>query len=110
MKQIEISCDSFGLNSNPFLLGATIEYHLSQSLRKYETENVNYSGETGSMLQKTFYVDNCVAGVPNAVVVKRSIQESSVRMEQGCFDLRVWKFTDSFKEVEESSILNFFSD
>ncbi|KAF2879705.1 hypothetical protein ILUMI_26468 [Ignelater luminosus] len=94
----------FGVNCSPFLLGATIEYHLSQGLKQCETEDVDCSVETISQLQKSFYVDNCVTSVPSEVVLKRFIRESNAIMNQGCFDLRGWEFTDISKKNGESSV------
>ncbi|KAF2900797.1 hypothetical protein ILUMI_05397 [Ignelater luminosus] len=94
----------FGVNCSPFLLGATIEYHLSQGLKRCETEDVDCSVETISQLQKSFYVDNCVTSVPSEVVLKRFIRESNAIMNQGCFDLRGWEFTDISKKNGESSV------
>ncbi|XP_011858839.1 PREDICTED: uncharacterized protein LOC105556364 [Vollenhovia emeryi] len=50
----------FGVSSSPFLLGATIEYHLEKTLQQVETEKEK---EVIRQLKKSFYVDNCVTSV-----------------------------------------------
>lgn len=83
----------FGVNSSPFLLGATIEYHISQAINKCKKNDKAYSIETLSRLADSFYVDNCVASVPNTNTLENFIRESSAVMAEGLFDLRGWEYS-----------------
>ncbi|KAJ8968554.1 hypothetical protein NQ317_001752 [Molorchus minor] len=65
----------FGVNCSPFLLGATIDYHLKKCL------------------EKNFYVDNCVTSVPDEEAVNTFISESVAAMAEGQFELRGWEFS-----------------
>lgn len=72
----------FGVNSSPFLLGATLNYHLS---------NVpDYLQETASKLKKAMYVDNCVTSCDSEEEVINFIKQSKEIMSSACFDLRGW--------------------
>lgn len=86
----------FGLNSSPFLLGATLEYHLEQSLKRCDTqaaEHLVYSRDTLQKLKRSFYVDNCVTSLPDEESVTKFIKESTAVMAEGKFDLRGWERT-----------------
>ncbi|CAG9827611.1 unnamed protein product [Diabrotica balteata] len=50
----------FGISSSPFLLAATLDYHLSQMLEKCSSALLNVSEDTITNLSNSFYVDNCV--------------------------------------------------
>ncbi|KAJ8915483.1 hypothetical protein NQ315_003246, partial [Exocentrus adspersus] len=74
-----------------FLLGATIEHHLTQYQKNLECSSyIKYTTETVSNLSKTFYVDNCVTSVDSEENLKSFIQESIQIMEEAKFDLRGW--------------------
>lgn len=85
----------FGVNSSPFLLGATVQYHLSECLKKKESdpEHVLYSSNTVTKLSRSFYVDNCVTSLTCEEELDTFIRESVVIMSKGKFDLRGWEFT-----------------
>lgn len=87
----------FGINSSPFLLGATLEYHLNRRLQKTDT---SCSEQTIQRLLKGFYVDNCVTSVENEEILKNFIQESSLIMAEGAFDLRGWEYTNQVRSKE----------
>lgn len=57
----------FGVNSSPFLLGATIKYHLEEAKK---------TSELISKLAQSFYVDNCITSVKDQQLswIYRSIQ------------------------------------
>lgn len=80
----------FGVSSSPFLLAATIDYHLTESLKTCLVENHRYTADTILRLQKSFYVDNCVTSLSDDVSLKRFIEEASAVMADGKFDLRGW--------------------
>ncbi|KAJ8916389.1 hypothetical protein NQ315_014599 [Exocentrus adspersus] len=65
----------FGLNCSPFLLGATIEHHLSKKSEECELDISPYSRNTVVKLSKSFYVDNCVTSVANNEVLEQFVRE-----------------------------------
>ncbi|KAJ8977402.1 hypothetical protein NQ317_003183 [Molorchus minor] len=79
----------FGVTSSPFLLGATIQHHLSEKLKLCTP----YSQETILRLSKSFYVDNCVTSVSTEDILEQFILESSMLMAEAKFDLRGWEST-----------------
>ncbi|XP_023310053.1 uncharacterized protein LOC108904648 [Anoplophora glabripennis] len=81
----------FGINSSPFLLGATIEYHLSKMLK--ESDSKPFSKDTIMKLSDGFYVDNCVTSVANDKELRTFVEEASIVMAEGKFDLRGWVHT-----------------
>ncbi|KAJ8962702.1 hypothetical protein NQ318_001099 [Aromia moschata] len=81
----------FGLNSSPFLLGATLEYHLAQCLKKCNEAEATYGRDTVERLSHSFYVDNCVTSLPNEDFVTRFITEAVDIMAEGHFELRGWE-------------------
>nr|XP_022908644.1 uncharacterized protein LOC111419983 [Onthophagus taurus] len=83
----------FGVSSSPFLLGATLEHHISKSLDRCDSGNVPYSRDTVSRLSRSFYVDNCIASVQTEQILRCFIEESSMIMEEARFDLRGWEFS-----------------
>lgn len=95
----------FGVTSSPFLLGATIEYHLS----KYQHPNSAYSSETISkMTNKAFYVDNLVTSLPETSSLTQFIEEAASIMAEGKFELRGWEYTrtsDIIKTADQLSVL-----
>ncbi|XP_071052941.1 uncharacterized protein [Onthophagus taurus] len=79
----------FGVNSSPFLLGATLEQHIE----KYcggEEENI-YSESTVNRLRKAFYVDNCVTSVPDEQTKDLFVREATALMAEGRFELTGWE-------------------
>ena len=92
----------FGINSSPFLLGATIEYHLQRAL---EYANSPKDVEHIDKLRKSFYVDNCITSVESEEE-RASFQTKSVKiMQQGGFDLRGWESSHTRNDRETSPIL-----
>jgi hypothetical protein len=55
---------AFGVTSNPFLLGAVIDFHLKKYSEGSE-ETTEYTRGTNEKLRKSFYVDNCITSVEN---------------------------------------------
>ncbi|UYV64217.1 hypothetical protein LAZ67_2007061 [Cordylochernes scorpioides] len=70
----------FGLTSSPFLLAATIKYHLS--LPQFQ------DNRCAELLARSFYVDNCILSLSSTHDVKKFIKESSDIMMQAKFELR----------------------
>lgn len=98
----------FGLNSSPFLLGATLDHHLSQCLNlccsTKSSSNLLYTRETVEKLKRSFYVDNCMVSLSTEAGVEKFIRESTIVMKQGLFDLRGWERTGGmdFGDFEET--------
>ncbi|GFW87490.1 uncharacterized protein TNCV_1301351 [Trichonephila clavipes] len=84
----------FGITSSPFLLGATLEYHLKQ-----------VSGQlTAQKLLEPFYVDNCLTSVDNAEDIERFMLESKEILSLAKFNLRGWVHT-GVSEAEKGTLL-----
>lgn len=80
----------FGIRSSPFLLGATIEHHISQGFRHC---NEDFSKQTLDRLSKSFYVDNCITSVPDEEAMITFRREATLFLDKALFDLRGWEFS-----------------
>ncbi|UYV79909.1 hypothetical protein LAZ67_18001024 [Cordylochernes scorpioides] len=88
----------FGLTSSPFLLAATIKYHLS--LLQFQ------DNRCAELLARSFYVDNCILSLSSTHDVKKFIKESSDIMMQAKFELRDWMWNEpGITEQDPTSIL-----
>ncbi|KAL7304673.1 hypothetical protein TKK_0002917 [Trichogramma kaykai] len=97
----------FGVNSSPFLLGATIKLHLDNALKNFTS---NEEEEIIKKLKKSFYVDNCVASVqPPEEESKFRSTATEVMLHAG-FDLRGWERTYDDAEKSKISILGLIWD
>lgn len=94
----------FGVNCSPFLLGATIDFHLSQCLKNCSVAGSQYSRATIEKLAKSFYVDNCVTSVPNYDYRDKFIRESVNAMAEAKFELRGWEFSGNSSAKEEYKV------
>lgn len=92
----------FGVNCSPFLLGATIDYHLSKCLENCSLPGCEYSRETIEKLALSFYVDNCVASVPNHETLNKFVRESVQAMAEAQLELRGWEFSRNSSSQESS--------
>ncbi|XP_071577027.1 uncharacterized protein [Temnothorax nylanderi] len=95
----------FGVSSSPFLLGATIEYHLKKALHQAKTEKEK---EIIRHLMKSFYVDNCVTSVDSKSEATEFEVVARRVMDEGKFDLRGWEYTG--EEDKSTSILGLLWD
>ena len=89
----------FGLNASPFLLNATLRYHIS----KYKDEDPEFIQK----LLESFYVDDLVAGERNSTDAFHLYETSKQRMAAGGFRLRKWltndkALRDRIKQSEEN--------
>lgn len=75
----------FGISSSPFLLGATLEFHLKNVPDHYKA--------TAQTLLKSFYVDNLVCSVNSKEELNKLIVESQAILREGKFELRGWEHT-----------------
>lgn len=75
----------FGLSCSPYLLGATIEYHLLNA--------PEYLKETAKKLIDSFYVDNCVTSVDNKDELDKFVTEAKLLLGSAKFDLRGWEYS-----------------
>ncbi|GFS41005.1 uncharacterized protein TNIN_120311 [Trichonephila inaurata madagascariensis] len=73
----------FGISSSPFLLGATIEFHLNNAPPHLQ--------ETSFKLKNSFYVDNCILSVNSVEECSKFISESQGLMSTAEFNLRGWE-------------------
>lgn len=93
----------FGISSSPFLLGASLEYHLTRMLQNSDLASQPFSKETVLQLLNSFYVDNCVSSVSDEKALRKFIEESSILMAQGKFDLRGWEYTNQEDNQEATT-------
>ncbi|GBM21322.1 hypothetical protein AVEN_149897-1 [Araneus ventricosus] len=69
----------FGITSSPFLLEATLEFHLNNAPPDYK--------ETAQKLLKSFYVDNFLHNVDNEEELMKFIHESQGILSPAKFNL-----------------------
>ncbi|GFV31472.1 uncharacterized protein TNCV_3462781 [Trichonephila clavipes] len=86
----------FGITSSPFLLGATLEYHLKQVSGHLQL--------TAQKLLESFYVDNCLTSIDNAEDIERFMLESKEILSLAKFNLRGWVHT-GVSEAEKGTLL-----
>ncbi|GFW83666.1 DUF5641 domain-containing protein [Trichonephila clavipes] len=86
----------FGITSSPFLLGATLEYHLKKVSGHLQL--------TAQKLLESFYVDNCLTSVDNAEDIERFMLESKEILSLAKFNLRGWVHT-RVSEAEKGTLL-----
>ena len=77
----------FGVCSSPFLLNATLRYHLSQFVEE--------DPEFVSKLKDDFFVDDLVTGEYNTDSAYVLYEKARRRLASGGFNLRKWKTNDS---------------
>ena len=70
----------FGLTSNPFLLKATLDHHVT----KYQEEDPEYVNK----FKRSIYVDNLVTGAGSIEEAYQFYNKSKIRLRDGGFTLR----------------------
>ncbi|XP_042911003.1 uncharacterized protein [Parasteatoda tepidariorum] len=90
----------FGVSSSPFLLNATINYHLG--LQKFQTESLK---NTIDNLREGFYVDNLVTSVNNVDELEHLKSQAIQIMKEGGFELRCWASNNSREGQETEMVL-----
>ncbi|GBM03008.1 hypothetical protein AVEN_14522-1 [Araneus ventricosus] len=86
----------FGINASPFLLGATILYHL---------DNVpEHLQEVAKRLKTSIYVDNCVTSLDTIEEVESFIEQSKEIMLSAKFDLRGWKYNEAKSTFHQDAV------
>ncbi|XP_055933000.1 uncharacterized protein LOC129963021 [Argiope bruennichi] len=90
----------FGVSSSPFLLNATISYHLERE--KFQTESLR---KTIGHLKEGFYVDNLVTSVNDATELEQLKSQSIEIMKEGAFELRCWASNDSKEDQDKQRVL-----
>ena len=76
----------FGFNASPFLLNATLRYHIS----KYKDEDPEFARK----MLEGFHVDDLVTGEKNSSAAFHLYETSKQRMAAGGFRLRKWMTND----------------
>ena len=69
----------FGVSSSPFLVGATIHYHLEQ-----------VATPTAVTIMKDMYVDNLLTGVNSSKVARQFYSESKEIFRDASMNVREW--------------------
>ncbi|XP_035208165.1 uncharacterized protein LOC118182884 [Stegodyphus dumicola] len=82
----------FGASPSPFLLEATIAYHLENAPDERK--------HTACQLKEPFYVDNCITSLETKGEAEKFISEAKELMSSAQFELRGW--VTSEKIVEET--------
>jgi len=77
----------FGFNSSPFLLAATIKYHLKKYLNKYP--------KTVKFLNENIYVDDMIGSVPSVEEALDATLESIHIFEEASMHLHKWRTNSS---------------
>ncbi|GBN59184.1 hypothetical protein AVEN_122821-1, partial [Araneus ventricosus] len=90
----------FGVSSSPFLLNATISYHLERE--KFQTESLR---KTIGHLKEGFYVDNLVTSVNDSTELEQLKSQSIEIMKEGAFELRCWASNDSKEDQDKQMVL-----
>ncbi|GBM48005.1 hypothetical protein AVEN_34341-1 [Araneus ventricosus] len=90
----------FGVSSSPFLLNATISYHLERE--KFQTESLR---KTIGHLKEGFYADNLVTSVNDATELEQLKSQSIEIMKEGAFELRCWASNDSKEDQDKQMVL-----
>ncbi|GBO35810.1 hypothetical protein AVEN_24542-1 [Araneus ventricosus] len=86
----------FGINASPFLIGATIKYHL---------DNVpEHLQEVAKKLKTSMYVDNCVTSLDTIEEVESFIEQSKEIMLSAKFDLRGWKYNEAKSTFQRAAV------
>ncbi|XP_071037192.1 uncharacterized protein [Parasteatoda tepidariorum] len=84
----------FGVSCSPFLVGATIQYHLNNKLEEAIGGNEKYPKEIIQELIYSFYVDNCLTSVKTESELKQFIEVATNIMDEKQFDLQGWESTN----------------
>ncbi|XP_018303517.1 uncharacterized protein [Mycetomoellerius zeteki] len=95
----------FGIASNPFLLGATIDLHLKQTLK--ETEDTHEKSII-QKLKRSFYVDNCVTSTHSEEEAILFKEKATSILAKGGFDLRGWQYSNKLGPNKEIPVLGLF--
>lgn len=85
----------FGITCSPYLLAATLQYHLSTV-----TESLK---DTADILKAAFYVDNCVTSLTTETEMEKFVLESKRILASGHFNLRCWKSNLNSDIFDENS-------
>jgi hypothetical protein len=78
----------FGVISSPFLLGATIDHHLSM-----------YKSDIATKIRKDIYVDNLITGASNIAEAMELYTKSKSMFQEASMNLREW--ITNYKSVNE---------
>jgi len=73
----------FGVTASPFLLAATLNYHLDQVTEDFS--------DVARILKDSFYVDNSLTSLDTVEEAKRFVEGAQEVMSSGHFNLRCWK-------------------
>ena len=78
----------FGVNCSPFLLNATIQHHLALEQETVTSKTVH---RVITLMQNSFYVDDCLSSLSDAKEVDQFQQTSCEIMTSASMELRKWR-------------------
>ena len=84
--EYEICRVPFGVNSSPFLLNATVQFHLE----KFQNVDPEFVG----IMKRSLFVDDLVAGSQTPEGTLKLYDLAKSRMAEGGFRLRKWLTND----------------
>lgn len=88
----------FGVSSSPFLLEASIQFHLDDVIARVKNGVVDWPLPFVEKLKDSFYVDNCLTSLNNEFEAKEFIRIATAIMKERQFDLRGWEQTGEIAE------------
>ena len=80
----------FGVSSSPFLLNATIKYHI----QSYQTRDPQFV----TKFEQSIYVDDVTSGANNDEGAFQCYEKAKIRLAEGGFNLH--RFTTNFSELQ----------
>ncbi|XP_054723453.1 uncharacterized protein LOC129233452 [Uloborus diversus] len=87
----------FGVSSSPFLLNATIKFHLeSQEFQSIVLQN------TINRMKEGFYVDNLVTSVNTSEELEQLKSQAIEVMQKGSFELRCWAYSGIEESIDQN--------
>ncbi|XP_054724268.1 uncharacterized protein LOC129234298 [Uloborus diversus] len=87
----------FGVSSSPFLLNATIKFHLeSQEFQSIVLQN------TINRMKDGFYVDNLVTSVNTSEELEQLKSQAIEVMQKGSFELRCWAYSGIEESIDQN--------
>ena len=98
----------FGVTSSPFILGAIIEHHLNNILKRSDITPAMRANIL--KLIESLYVDNSVTSFNTEIELYNFIKDAKNVMELAKFNLRGWEFTNDNSQASSTNVLGLIWD